>query len=49
MGLNMSRVDISELMREMYYSVMGWFTRVGGVGGVTFYVSQLNDIVGQSA
>ena len=23
----MSRVDVSELMREMYYGVMGWFTR----------------------
>ena len=32
----MSRVDVSELMREMYYGVMGWLTRVGGVGGVTF-------------
>ena len=31
MGLNMLRVDVNELMREMYYGVMGWLARVGGV------------------
>ena len=36
MDLNMSGVDVRELMCEMYCGVMVWFTRVGYVRGVTF-------------
>ena len=36
MDLNMSGVDVREVMCEMYCGVMVWFTRVGDVGGVAF-------------
>ena len=34
MGLNMSGVDVRELMCEMYCGVMAWLTRVGDVGDI---------------
>ena len=36
MVLNMSGVDVRELLCEMYCGVMAWLTRVGGVGDITF-------------
>ena len=36
MSLNMLRVDVKELMCEMYRGVMAWFARVSGVGDIFF-------------